>query len=134
LLWITIRSTTSGIVCRDRKRALRRPSNTSNSWRFFRSYRACAPCYEKFGIPLRIEVLKTDTGISETFWQEYDRITEKLNAFDTIKGNIYRDLLYADLKNYSAAYHAALCYMNLNVIATESNHKLVNRGAIRALL
>ncbi len=100
----------------------------------FGCYRACAPYNEKFGIPLLIDVLQTDSGISETFWQEYDRITEKLHAFDRMKGRMYRDLLYADLKNYVTSYHAALCYMNLNMIATEPNHDLMNREAIRALI
>jgi hypothetical protein len=100
----------------------------------FGSFRACAPCYEKFGIPILIDALKTDSDKCEIFWQEYDRITKKLNGFEANKGHFYRDLLYTDLKKYVAAYHAALCYMNLNVIAMESNHDLVNREAIRALL
>ncbi|PKL68383.1 MAG: hypothetical protein CVV30_10750 [Methanomicrobiales archaeon HGW-Methanomicrobiales-1] len=100
----------------------------------FGSYRACAPCYEKFGIPHLIEALKNSNGMEETFWQEYDRISGKLAAFTTSKGQIYRDMLYADLKNYVAAYHSALCYADLNMITLESDHDLFNREAIRALI
>lgn len=100
----------------------------------FGSYRACAPCYEKFGIPHLIEALKTSDGMEKTFWLEYDRISGKLTAFTTSKGRIYRDMLYADLKNYVAAYHSALCYADLNMITLESDHDLFNREAIRALI
>ncbi|MHB8164235.1 MAG: hypothetical protein ACYDDV_07765 [Methanoregula sp.] len=100
----------------------------------FGSYRACAPCYEKFGIPLLIEALKNDDGMEETFWKEYDRISGKLTALTTSKGQIFRDMLYADLKNYVAAYHSALCYADLNMITLESDHDLFNREAIRALI
>jgi hypothetical protein len=100
----------------------------------FGCYRACAPYIEKFGIPLLIDMLQIDTRISDTFWQEYDRITEKLNAFGIMKGQAYRDMLYTDLQNYVKSYHAALCYMNLNMIAITPNHDLVNRDAVRALI
>ncbi len=100
----------------------------------FGSYRACAPFCEKFGIPLLIDALNMDDNICDTFWQEYDRITGKLNAVDTFKGQQYRDLLYADLNNYVAAYHSALCYADLNMIMIESYHDLFNREAIQALI
>jgi GTP:adenosylcobinamide-phosphate guanylyltransferase len=100
----------------------------------FGSYRACAPLYEKSGIPLLIDSLKSDREICDRFWQEYDRITQKLEAFRMIKGKIYQDMLYADLKNYVAAYHSALCYADLNVLCVEADHDLFNREAIRALL
>ncbi len=100
----------------------------------FGSYPACAPCYEKFGIPLLIEALKNSNGMEEIFWQEYDRISGKFTAFNTLKGRIYRDMLYADLKNFVAAYHSALCYADLNMITLESDHDLFNREAIRALI
>lgn len=100
----------------------------------FGSYRACAPSYEKFGIPLLIEALKNDDGMEETFWKEYDRISGKLTALNALKGRVYRDMLYADLKNYVAAYHSALCYADLNMITLESDHDLFNREAIRALI
>lgn len=100
----------------------------------FGYYRACAPYYEKFGIPHLIDALTSDDNICDTFWQEYDRITGKLKAFDTHKGQIYRDLLYADLNNYVAAYHSALCYADMNMITIESDHDLFNRETIRALI
>lgn len=100
----------------------------------FGCYRACAPCYEKFGIPHLIDALQSDDGITGTFWQEYERITGKLNAFNTVKGRIYRDLLYTDLENYVAVYHSALCYAELNRITIESDHDHYNREAIRALI
>ena len=100
----------------------------------FGSYRACAPCYEKFGIPLLIDSLISDGDMCTLFWQEYDRITSKLNAFETCKGQIYRDLLHEDLKNYVAAYHSALCCADLNMISVEPGNDLFNREIIRALL
>lgn len=100
----------------------------------FGCYRACAPCYEKFGIPHLIDALKSDEGITRAFWQQYDRITGKLDAFNRVKGRIYRDLLYTDLENYVAVYHSALCYAELNMITIESSHDHCNREAIRALL
>ncbi|MDP3563456.1 MAG: hypothetical protein Q8R70_03095 [Methanoregula sp.] len=100
----------------------------------FGMYRACAPYYEKFDIPLLIDALKTDDAICDICWQEYDRITGKLNTFDTDKGHLYRDLLYKDLNNYIAAYHSALCYADLDMISVESDHALFNREAIHALL
>jgi hypothetical protein len=100
----------------------------------FGRYPACAPCYEKSGIPILIDALNANDDMCDTFWQEYDRITGKLNAFDILKGHVYRDLLYEDLKNYVAAYHSALCYADLNMITIESDHDLFNREAIRALL
>lgn len=99
----------------------------------FGRYRACAPYYEKNGIPLLINALETNGGESDRFWQEFDRITGKLAAFDTRRGRIYRDLLYNDLKNYVAAYHSALCYANLNIVRVD-DHDLFNREEIRALL
>jgi hypothetical protein len=100
----------------------------------FGCYRACAPCYEKFGIPLLIDALKSDKSITGTLWEEYDRITGKLDEFATLKDQIYRDLLYTDLGNYVAAYHSTLCYAELNMITIESDHDHFNREAIRALL
>ena len=100
----------------------------------FGSYRACAPCYEKFGIPHLIEALKNSDGMKETFWREYDRISGKLTSLNSLKGRIYRDMLYGDLKNYVAAYHSALCYADLNMITLESDHDLFNLEAIRALI
>ena len=100
----------------------------------FGCYRACAPCYEKFGIHLLIDALNPDTGITGTLWEEYDRITRKLDEFATLKGRIYRDLLYADLENYVAVYHSALCYAELNMITIESDHDHFHREAIRALI
>jgi hypothetical protein len=100
----------------------------------FGSYRACAPLYEKSGIPILIDSLKSDSEICDRFWQEYDRITQKLEAFRMIKGTIYQDMLNVDLKNYVAAYQSALCFADLNVICVESDHDLFNREAIRALL
>jgi hypothetical protein len=100
----------------------------------FGNYRACAPYYEKFGISLLIDGMKSDDNACDSFLREYARITEKLTALETIKGSTYRDLLYEDLKNYVAAYHTALCYADLKMIAIESDHDLFNREAIRALL
>jgi hypothetical protein len=114
--------------------SIRETEEHFNELESFGRYRACAPYYEKSGIPLLIDVLETDTLVCDTFWQEYDRITGKLKAFDTIKGQIYRDLLWGDLKNYVSAYHTTLCFIDLNMIATESIHDLMNRDAIRVLI
>lgn len=100
----------------------------------FGSYRASAPFGEKFGIPILIDSLKSDSDNGSRFWREYDRITGKLHGFVVRKGTPYRDLLVGDLRNYVAAYHAALCYAELNMITLESDHDLINREAIRALL
>jgi hypothetical protein len=100
----------------------------------FGNYRACAPYYEKFNIPHLIDALKSDDDISIRFWKEYDRITAKLTTSDMFKDPIYRDLLHTDLNNYVAAYHSALCYVDLNMLSIESDHDLFNREAIRSLL
>ena len=100
----------------------------------FGNYRACAPYYEKFNIPHLIDALKSDGDMCSIFWKEYDRITAKLTTSDMFKDPNYRDLLHKDLNNYVAAYHAALCYADLNMISIESDHDLFNREAIRSLL
>lgn len=99
----------------------------------FGRYRACAPCYEKNGIPFLIDSLNEDPDGRDIFWREYDRITGKLNAFETLNGQNYRDLLYGDLKNYLSVYHAAICYADLNLI-TVNDHDHFNREAIHALI
>jgi hypothetical protein len=100
----------------------------------FGMHRACAPWYEKSGICLLISALPSDDDTGNMFWQDYDRITAKLHASVVLNGPVCREMLYTDLKNYVAAYHAVLCYADLGLIPVKSDHDLFNREAIRALL
>lgn len=100
----------------------------------FGRYRACAPFFEKSGIPLLIDALKSDSDQCDRFWQEYDRINEILTTFETRKGHVYRDLLYEDLKSYVAAYHSALCYADISLLSIECDHEQFKREEIQVLL
>lgn len=100
----------------------------------FGRYRACSPFFEKSGIPLLIDALKSDGDVCDRFWQEFDRINEELTSFETRKGHAYQDLLYADLKSYVAAYHSALCCADISLLSIECDHDLFKREEIQVLL
>jgi hypothetical protein len=100
----------------------------------FGRYRACSPFFEKSGISLLIDALKSECDECDIFWQEFDRINEELTSFETRKGHVYRDLLYADLKSYVAAYHSALCCADISLLSIERDHDQFKREEIRVLL
>jgi hypothetical protein len=100
----------------------------------FGRYYAGAPYYEKSGILVLLDGLKSEPGIREELCAEFRQCLKKLEALEEERGDDYRAQLRCDLKLYTDTYAAAVCHAHLGSIRFESDHDLFRRDLIIVLV
>ena len=100
----------------------------------FGRYYAGAPYYEKYGILVLLDGLKSDPGTREELCTEFRRNLQKLEALELELGEGYRAQLRQDLRCYTDIYAAAVCHEHLGSIRFEADHDLFRRDLIGILM
>jgi hypothetical protein len=100
----------------------------------FGRFYAGAPYYEKSGILMLLDGLKSEPGIREELCAEFRQCLGKLEALEEELGEDYRALLRRDLSLYTDTYAAAVCHANHGSITFESDHDLFRRDLIIILV
>jgi hypothetical protein len=94
---------------------------------------ASAPYDEKCTIPALLDSLSASDPGRAALREEYLRIVQKLGTFADGKGPAYRDLLFEDLRQYTHAYHAAVCHAHVGRISPDTARDLARRELIGEL-
>lgn len=75
---------------------------------------ASAPFYEKCRVRELLDSAILTLEETAVLEREYLRIVQELNGLFNKGGNVYRDLLLAELKEQVHAYHAEMCFISLS--------------------
>jgi hypothetical protein len=100
---------------------------------FGRHY-AGAPYYEKSGILVLLDEIRSDPGTREELCTEFRQVLRELEILEQELGREYRAQLRQDLHYYTDTYAAMVCHEHLGSVRFETDHDLFRRDLITVLL
>jgi hypothetical protein len=100
---------------------------------FGRHY-AGAPYYEKSGILVLLDEIRSDPGTREELCTEFRQVLRELEILEQELGREYRAQLRQDLHYYTDTYAAMVCHEHLGSVRFETDYGLFRRDLITVLL